>query len=312
MQRFLVAVLSVLAPIVGHAETVRVVAGGECPASASLEMALQKAGLVLDETSSTELRVHSASGQATMLLRRAGEEIARREVTSDDCPTIAEAFALIVADALADPPEQEALETAAQESGRQAEPPEPARATEVPEDSEEVVVAAEPSPRQNRGDGIAVAVIGGIGKSSTSPDMPGLLQADVAWELAGYQVRTVVWGHSASSFGTALERRELGGRFEFGDPLHVGRLLFRPSAGVAVVASYVSSDAAGQHDVLRVHPALSATMSTGWELTQKISLRADVFGLWYPIVDRYRTDANVVGESPRTLLGFGLGLEYRI
>ena len=310
MQRLLVAVLSVLAPIVGHAETVRVVAGGECPASASLELALQTAGLVLDETSSTELRVHSASGQATMLLRRAGEEIARREVTSDDCPTIAEAFALIVADALADPPEQEALEMAAQESDRPAEPPEPAPTTEVPENSEEVL--AEPSLRQNRGDGIAVAVIGGIGKPDTSLDMPGLLQADVAWVLAGYQVRTAVWGHAASSFGTSLERRELGVRFEFGDPLHVGRLLFRPSAGVAAVASYVSSSAAGHHDLLRVHPALSATMSVSWELTEKISLRADGFGLWYPIADRYKSDADLVGESPRTLLGFGLGLEYRI
>ncbi len=307
MQRLL-AVLSVFAPIVGHAEPVRVVAGGECPAHVSMEMA----GLVLDETSSTELRVQSGSGQATMLLRRAGEEIARREVTSGDCPTIAEAFALIVADALADPPKQEAPEMAARESDPQEEPAGQAHVRERPERSEELGVTAKPSPPQNRVDGIAVAVIGGIGKSSMSPEMPGLLQADVAWELAGYQVRTAVWGHSASSFGTALERRELGVRFEFGDPLHVGRLLFRPSAGVAAVASYVSSVAAGQHDLLRVHPALSATMSMGWELTQKISLRADVFGLWYPIVDRYKTDADVVGESPRTLLGFGLGLEYRI
>ncbi len=306
MWRLLPAVFSILLPAVGHAENVRLVVNGVCPTRQALEGALKKTGLVIDEGANAELQIRSTEGKATLLLSRGGgQEVAQRDVVSEDCTAIAEAFALIVVEALVgDSSEQDTATDEASET-------EPApHAAEPPGRSEKLAVEVKPLPGQKRASRLSVALIGGVG-TSDSADAPGLLQADVAWKLAGYRVRTALWGHSTSSLAR-LERRQLGIRFEFGEPMHFARLWIRPSAGIAAVASHVTFSTSGQHDLVRVHPALSATVSIGWELTQKISLRADVLGLWYPIADRYLSGMEVVGESPRRFVGGGLGLEYRI
>lgn len=286
-----------LCSLTSYAGEVQLVLQGQCPDQTAMSSALKAAGLASDVEATLE--IHSSEGQASLSVEVSGQEIVAREVVSNDCSAVAEAFALITADALSNVPKA---------------PAESAVVVEVAASDEAVELstqATSPIEAKPTGSPLAFGIIAGFGTASNSTALPSFAQVDLSLRYGPGKLRAAVWGDSTESFAEDLSSRQLGARLEFGKEFG-SQYWLRPTAGAGFVVSQVSSSLPERKDLTRLHPIVVSTISAGIRLNSVLSFRADLRGLWFPVADRYISQAKSVGESPRSILSLGLGLEWKV
>lgn len=273
---------------------------GGCPSQQDVSSALEAAGVSMEATPGLSVEVRSRAGRAVLEVRDEERgQLLVREVRSEDCGAVAEVFALILLDAasLAPPP----AEVSEVDSVAEASSSSPARPAPRP-----------PLSKQEAGPGLSLGLLGGFGGTPSTSSKPLYLQVDAGYELDAFWLRGALSLSSASSIGEELQRQPYSARVELARELVGPPVWTRLSGGLALVASSLRSEDASRVDMLRVHPALSCGVSAGLVVSESLSIRSEVYGLWFPVRDRYTSAMGPVGESPRASAALGLGLEWRL
>ena len=272
---------------IAHADPVQVEVSGDCPTRAQLEAALALEDVAVVPAARWIVEIRSSDGRAELSMRHLQADATRRRIESDDCAAVAEAFALIIATAL--------------------EAPRPAPPIIPPGDTARVERRSPPPARRDLG--LSIGLSGGL-EIAADHGRPGFWELDGTLRAGSWRLRLAAsaarWAGSQS-----IERRQRLARLEIGTELGGRGFWLRPLGGLSLAMTTVRSSPSTGVEVTRLHPALSASLVGGIELTGAVSLRAEAGVLGFPIADRYLTDMGVAGESPRVQLRLGAGLEFR-
>lgn len=274
----------------------RIVIEGSCPEAAAFRSALEQVDVEVAEQSDVVLVVRS-SGGASLSVQNTGQEILVRDVHSSDCLAVAEAFALIAADALMN---LSALPKAVEPiSDSVGEIEERTRAVE--------------REQSHSNHNLALGVLLGFGSSDMTA-FPGFAEVGLSADLATYKGRIALWVDSSQRFGDQLNRRGIGTRAELGREYVRSRYWLRPAVGGGISVFQVTPTNVGQirANTVRVLPLLAVSLGVGRQISSSVSLRTELRGLWYPIADRYISELSPIGESPRSMVSLGIGLEWKV
>lgn len=299
----------------------RIVIEGSCPEAAAFRSALEQVGVEVAEQSEVALVVRSVRGQASLSVQKTGRELLVRDVHSSDCPAVAEAFALISADAISNLSDSvgEIEERTKNEKSEGKYSNHNLGIEPLSDRDGDSVGEIEERTKNEKAEGeyssrnLALGVLLGFGSSDMSA-FPGFAEVGLSADLAAYKGRIALWADSSQRFGDELNRRGVGARVELGREYVRNRYWLRPAVGGGISVFQVTPTNVGQirANTVRVLPLLAVSLGVGRQISSSVSLRTELRGLWYPIADRYISELSPIGESPRSMVSLGIGLEWKV
>jgi hypothetical protein len=286
-------------PPAPQATIVRLDVQGSCPRTDDLRRAFDGRVPVGDEGASWTVAVHRVDGSSRLDLRRAdGSDALDREIASEDCAALADAFAVIVEAHFVELhllPAKKIIVAAAPppdvEVARPAPPPEPV--------------------------GLSLALAGGVAVDADPADAAAAAEIDSTLALPRLRgaVLRLAWHATSVTTQTSrtdhIERWTTGVRAGLAWRWQRRSFFLQPGAALALLFAHVAAtDLAGQPSVVRLHPGADFSLVAGVPIGGRFSLRAEIATTVFPSADRYLIDPiGEVGSSPRVTTMVGLGLQ---
>lgn len=283
-------------PPAPQAIIVRIDVQGSCPRSEELRRALDGRVAVADDGAGWTVAVHRTGGSSRLDLRRAdGSDALDREIASEDCAALADAFAVIV--------EAHFVELNLLPAKR--EPP--------PEPAVEIVRPA-PPPESI---GLSLALAGAVAVDAAPTDAAVAAEIDSMLalpRLRGVRLRLALHATSVTTQQSPtdhIERWTTGLRVGGGWRFERHGWFLQPGVALALLFAHVTAlDLAGQPSIVRLHPGADFSLVAGVPIGGRFSLRAEIATTLFPSADRYLIDpVGEVGSSPRVTSMVGLGLQ---